>query len=240
MSRPDASGQALRANQDHYAQPGAFDYVSDRYHTKRTQVAKAVLLSRLPASSRTRILLDVGPGTDSPILAARGSTGIAIALDAAFEAVVERTRFDSRLCADVTTGLPLHDDVVDVIYCGELIEHLFDPISFLQDCYRVLRPGGLLLVTTPNIASLQDRARLLIGRAPRHIDPLHPYIRLHIRPFTPHLLYRALRRVGFVPLQLRSNYLDLHIRGKRYNVPFVARILPTFGGTVISLSKKPA
>jgi SAM-dependent methyltransferase len=50
----------------------------------------------------------------------------------------------------------------DVILASHLIEHLNDPASFVREAYRLLKPGGHLFVTTPNIAGFQ--ARLFRGR----------------------------------------------------------------------------
>lgn len=46
------------------------------------------------------------------------------------------------------------DNHFDVIVAIELIEHLIDPKKFVQECYRILRPGGLMYVTTPNFNSI--------------------------------------------------------------------------------------
>jgi SAM-dependent methyltransferase len=51
---------------------------------------------------------------------------------------------------------------IDVIHASHLIEHLNNPAAFVREAYRVLGAGGLLLITTPNIAGMQ--ARLFGGR----------------------------------------------------------------------------
>lgn len=48
----------------------------------------------------------------------------------------------------------LHDEIVpenhfDVVFSGEVLEHLDDPIDLLKDAYRALKPGGKLIITTP-------------------------------------------------------------------------------------------
>lgn len=50
--------------------------------------------------------------------------------------------------------LPYPDETADVIVCFDVIEHLASPEQFFSHAYRVLRPGGLLLFTTPNPQSL--------------------------------------------------------------------------------------
>ena len=69
------------------------------------------------------------------------------------------------------------DAPADVITNFELIEHLFEPFAFLEHCYRLLKPGGLMILTTPNILGFD----LLVLRAlsdnigaPNHINYFHP------------------------------------------------------------------
>jgi SAM-dependent methyltransferase len=82
--------------------------------------------------------------------------------------------------------LPLEDAAFDLVLCAETIEHVRDVQLLLSEIRRVLRPGGLLALTTP--------ATGLLVRPP---DPLSPHLRL----FTPRSLRRLLGELGF---ELRS------------------------------------
>ena len=62
--------------------------------------------------------------------------------------------------------LQLEDGGADCVVATEVFEHLYHhPVAFLQECMRVLRPGGLLLLTTPNPATLANAVRLLRNRS---------------------------------------------------------------------------
>ncbi len=63
-------------------------------------------------------------------------------------------------------GLPLADGAVDVVIMSELIEHLVDPDQALAEVRRVLRPGGSLLLSTPNLAAWYNRGLLAFGYQP--------------------------------------------------------------------------
>jgi len=54
----------------------------------------------------------------------------------------------------------------DVVFAGEIIEHLFDPEHMLDEIRRVLTCGGHLILTTPNLAAWYNRISLLLGRQP--------------------------------------------------------------------------
>jgi SAM-dependent methyltransferase len=66
-----------------------------------------------------------------------------------------------------TTPIPAEDESFDYILCSEIIEHMEqDPMFMMSELNRVLKPGGLLVLTTPNIASSSGISRMLKG-----IDP---------------------------------------------------------------------
>jgi len=75
--------------------------------------------------------------------------------------------------------LPIRSAAVDVVASFQVIEHLWDQRGFLAECRRVLRPGGHLLITTPN--------RLTFS--PGQDTPLNPY---HTRELAPNELAQLL------------------------------------------------
>ncbi|HET7515319.1 MAG TPA: methyltransferase domain-containing protein, partial [Gaiella sp.] len=73
-------------------------------------------------------------------------------------------------CAEVLVGdvegmaLPLAPASFDAVVCGDLVEHLRDPVAALARLRPLLRPGGRLVLTTPNVANWAMRLSLLAGR----------------------------------------------------------------------------
>jgi SAM-dependent methyltransferase len=95
---------------------------------------------------------------------------------------------------------PYVDGEFDVVIFAEIIEHLLnDPCKVLREIKRVLKPVGTLIVTTPNVARLENIARLISGE--NIYDPYSgygPYGR-HNREYNRHDLVRLLQHEGFDP-----------------------------------------
>jgi len=62
--------------------------------------------------------------------------------------------------------LPFPDDFFDMIYMGDVVEHLVDPDFMILEVKRTLRDGGYLILTTPNLASWYNRILLTLGFQP--------------------------------------------------------------------------
>ena len=71
--------------------------------------------------------------------------------------------------------LPFEDASFDIIYCGEIIEHVFNPDHLLEEIRRTLKPGGRCIITTPNLAGWPNRLSLLLGYQPfaTSVSPEH-------------------------------------------------------------------
>ena len=70
---------------------------------------------------------------------------------------------------DCARGLPFVDGAADFVHCEDLLEHLERPagIALLRECFRVLRPGGVLRILTPDLAAIVET--VYRGRDPGHL-----------------------------------------------------------------------
>ena len=76
---------------------------------------------------------------------------------------------------DLNQGFPVQSEAFDLVTAGEVIEHMFDEGMFLQECHRVLKKRGTLILTTPNLAFLVNRLLLVIGRSPLFVTAPYHY-----------------------------------------------------------------
>lgn len=157
------------------------------------------LLANVPRGA-TVLDLGCGAGEFSAALAKAGAEVIAV--DVAGEAL-RRARervpgLDARLWRD-GESLPVEDCAVDVVWAGEVIEHVADVTPWLSEVRRVLRPGGTLLVTTPHHGPMTLLVLALRPRRfQRHFDPRND----HVRFYSPVTLGRLLDDLGFDVVQL--------------------------------------
>lgn len=110
--------------------------------------------------SQAKILdLPAGDGVNSRRLAGAGFSVRAADL------FPQNCRGEGFTCdaVDMTKALPYADNSFDGILCSEGIEHIDNQMFLLRELYRILKPGGILIITTPNILNLEGRLGLLLS-----------------------------------------------------------------------------
>ena len=104
--------------------------------------------------------------------------------------------------------LPFAEAEFDATVSMEVIEHVEDQFAFLRELVRVTKPGGLVVVTTPNTLHMVSRLRTLATGFPTLFDPLplavHDPRRCggHIHPIAPYFLAYTALRAGIVEPRL--------------------------------------
>ncbi len=125
--------------------PGAVDPKTFWEHVDRYRFACAL--------AKGRDVLDIacGEGYGSAALLGAGAKSL-VGVDISADAVAHARQVYG---IDARTGnaeaIPLADGSVDYVVSFETIEHVPNPEAFLKECVRVLRPGGTLLISTPNL-----------------------------------------------------------------------------------------
>ncbi|MEZ4223114.1 MAG: methyltransferase domain-containing protein [Polyangiaceae bacterium] len=238
---PRVSSEFARDNDAWFGRDDAFAFLE----RDRDNVVRIEEVERILSRGRRGTLLDLGCG-DGRIGERLQRLGYQVTgLDVSGAALDHaRRRGLGTIVGDVSEALPIESASFDAVFAGEVIEHLFAPDAFLAEVFRVLRPGGRVVLTTPNLAHLPDRLRLLAGRAPTQVQPLHPFLRLHIRPFTAGTLRDALRGAGFEAPRLRSSLVVFRRDSAdpdqvRLASRWLARVAPSLGSFLIAESKKP-
>jgi len=157
-----------------------------------------------------KVVLDVGcaAGDTASALVARGCTVSGVDIDAV-AAEPARDVLEELVIADIDRD-PLSGhfkaESFDAIIFGDVLEHLLDPWAALRDAATLLRPGGRILVSVPNVAHGAVRLALLLGRWDYTDKGLLD--RTHLRFFTLESVCQLLESADLSIEVLRSTVLD--------------------------------
>lgn len=163
------------------------------------------VLERAPAGERPKRFLEIGParGTVMKAIEEHGWLAYGVELNAVNAAALS-VRFPDRVFDRDLSELDLPDGHFELIYLRDVIEHLPDPISFLRNCNRLLKPEGLICIATHNI---DGRIHDIVGR--RHSvvfgfeHPVH---------WSPDSLGHALSKSGYERPIIRFGCNDPSLR----------------------------
>lgn len=153
-----------------------------------------IILARLGEGGGQRAL-DVGAadGFLAERLTDRGWRVTALERDPEMAARA-RTRCHEVVVADLEQGVPALGGPFDAVICGDVLEHLSDPLPVLRGLGRYVAPGGTVIVSVPNVAHLWVRLSLLIGRF--EYEDRGILDRTHLRYFTRRTFLDLLARAG--------------------------------------------
>ncbi|HEY6509262.1 MAG TPA: class I SAM-dependent methyltransferase [Vicinamibacterales bacterium] len=127
-----------------------FDTIANAYDTqRRVEIVFDEMLRAENLAGRT--LLDVGCGTGWFSAAAARRAARVTSLDVGMRLLeLTRARCASRPVAGDACALPFPDGAFDLVVSSECIEHTVAPLAAVREIRRVVRPGGLFLITVPN------------------------------------------------------------------------------------------
>jgi ubiquinone/menaquinone biosynthesis C-methylase UbiE len=134
---------------------------------------------------------------------------------------------------DLNKGIDFDDNTFDIIFAGEIIEHIYDTDLFVQEIKRILKPNGKFIVTTPNLVSFGRRIMYLFGvgafMEASLTYPKKPLAAGHIRFYTHKLLIDFMKFNKFELIKSTSDTVNLFV----LDIPILAKIFPTLGRGVI-------
>ncbi len=147
--------------------------------------------------------------------------------------IIDRFGLDVRQCDIERQPLPFDNERFDCVVFSEVFEHLrIDPLFVLSEINRVMRMGGRLFFTTPNLYSAQNIARFILGRGLK--DPVSAFMQLrtvghmgHVREYSSREVQRFLSASNFAVRRL--TYRHYHYpRSLKGAVGYAAfKILPS-------------
>ncbi|SFP29375.1 Methyltransferase domain-containing protein [Amycolatopsis arida] len=191
---------------------------------------EAAYLALLPYCAGATVLeAGCGEGYGAGLIARHAARVLALDYDPPTAEHVARCYPEVDVVRGNLAFLPVATGAVDVVANFQVIEHLWDQAGFLRECRRVLRPGGRLLVTTPN--------RLTF--TPDSDTPLNPY---HTRELAPVELAELLGAAGFTVERLAGLHHGPAVRAldERHGGSIIAAQLDVVLGQLPGQAEWPA
>ena len=167
-----------------------------------------------------------GAGMFSKRLADAGMEVTAVDIEA-----VEPYLFDTtkRFLADANHGLPFESAKFDALVTIEGIEHLENPSGFLRECARVVKSGGWVFLSTPNVDSFRSRKTVMLRGYHKYFGPLSDQTKDsgHLLPVDMTFFRGAAARAGLEIVDVDVNDLSGKNWAKELLRKVLVRNLPT-------------
>ena len=170
--------------------------VSNPSHEYLAPVLRALLRQVQPHAS----FLDLGCGNGflTAVAAAAGRKVVAVDLSVSGVTLARECYpgilfLEGDVCGDLP--LKLQRESFDVVTCLEVIEHVYAPRALLANCRRALKPGGMLILSTPYHGYWKNLALAVTGKLDDHFTAL--WDGGHIKFWSRRTLFRLLDETGF-------------------------------------------
>ena len=172
-------------------------------------IQQAQMVRKLLPEVGTRRLLDIGSGAGVGAKLLADTIGIdhVTCMDISVQALAETKAkgFSPLIASAEGIVLPFRDATFDVVVIDEVVEHLVDTDSIMSEIHRVLKPGGQLVLSTPNLASWFNRLAMLLGFQPAYSEVSFKKVYGrpgsgivgHLRLFTKRALVEFIADAGF-------------------------------------------
>lgn len=181
-----------------------YDFDIQKMGVKDRKIAQALIKYGIKGKK----CLDAGPGTGKWLRFMKQ-------YGASYLAAIDISASSLKRCAQFCTKIQKADlenedfnfesDSFDIVVSFEVIEHLRNPNRYLSEIYRVIKNGGLILMSLPNITSFISRMRMIFGLLPVAIATDVTHVRFYRRKEIVKLFKQFNMMPNFIPLSISLN-----------------------------------
>lgn len=174
-------------------------------------------------------VLDVGCGNGlfgAEVQRVSGGTCVGMDMNGTF--LIEASSTISVCVGDGSNGLPFRDASFDAVHMGAVIEHVFDYHTLFAEAVRILKPGGSLVISCPNMGFVRHRVEVLFGRMPFWYKGFQ-----HIRMWTIEHLSHVLNRHRLIVRRRAGCFLR-----RRRLLDLIAQVRPGLASIILVEARK--
>ncbi|MBF0555989.1 MAG: class I SAM-dependent methyltransferase [Nitrospirae bacterium] len=201
--------------------------IEDDFYRGLWQVHRKTVVLNMIGSGKT--VLDAGCYDGSYLIDIKKQNNDVYGIDASINAVEKARGMGLKVKqGSLEERWDYEDNTFDVVYSGEVIEHIIDTDFYINEIFRVLKAGGYFVVTTPNLACLSKRFLLLIGRNPyQEASFSFPAGAVgHMREYTFDLLRDYMLTKGFSVIESKSDIVS---------IPYCPAVIQRFLGITLPM-----
>lgn len=134
---------------------------------------------------------------------------------------------------DISKKMPYDSNLFDIITCGQVLEHLLDPLYTVKEMYRILKNEGVIIITVPNLCMLRNLFLIIEGKA---LSYSCTFDGPHYRDYCENEIIRLLATAGFRKIRVHGDKLNIpYGRGKLLTLkPY----LPRYCDNLVVIAKK--
>lgn len=191
-------GESYYEGAEYRMDVNASSSAADYYKQHDGEQARNIALTGT-ARFRGRLVADIGCGAGSYLDSISGFAETAIAIEPSIEYQEELRKKGYPTFSYATDAAGEYGGRVDIVVCFSVIEHIEEPVPFLQAIRTLLRPGGVCLLTTPNLNDC------LLKAGPANY-PSFFFRKVHRWYFDQQALATAFRQAGFSASEVRGHH----------------------------------
>lgn len=160
--------------------------------------------------------------------------------------------FEFKQC-NIEEGVPYTDKKFDIVYAAEILEHLVNPDYFVDECARLVKKGGHVIITTPNLCAWYNRILVTLGIMPMfyELSTRSPKVGAgvmkkikqgnipvgHIRIFTVRALRDLLNASGFEVIKVKGAHFAALPKYIRW-IDDIFTVYPKLSSGIVILARK--
>jgi SAM-dependent methyltransferase len=157
-----------------------YDFSTKNMGRRDRKIVSALVKSGIDGKK----VLDVGPGTGRWLTFVKENNAKYLSAVDISQIAIDNV---TKLCNEAykldieNDKFPFENDSFDIIVCFMVMEHIVDPNLLISEIVRLSKPGGLILITIPNIVSLASRVRMLLGYLPIAVSSDKTHVRYYTK-----------------------------------------------------------